>query len=159
MGMTNDVDFSSIWFMGLLNWVADPLSHDQTSTDESLTTSLLEKFPEQVPLTFKISPLPEEISSAIYYLLRTEMPVMQLLPTLTIVPTPPGDGGLSSSSCVALETTHSSMVSLKEIESSSSWHSPKQSETALGANHLKDMIAWLAQHAKLLSITWERPLL
>ncbi len=157
MGISNDVDFSSIWFMGLLNWVADPLSRKQHPSDEVLTALLLAKFPEQVPSTFKISPLPEKISSAIYSLVQTETPEMLLLPTLTVRPTPPGADGLNFSSCVASATTPSLTASPPTTESASSWHSPKPFASAPGANPLKDMIAWLQAHARPPSITWERP--
>ena len=158
MGMANDIDFSSVWFMGLLNWVADPLSREQKLSDEVLTARLLAKFPEQVPSTFKILPLPDEISSAIFYLLQTETPVMQLLPTLTVVQTPPGDDGSSSSSCAASDPKTLSLTgSPITTESDYSWPSPKPSEHAPGANPLKDMTSWLAVHAKPPSITWQRP--
>ena len=158
MGIINDVDYSSIWFMGLLNWVADPLSREQMLSDEELTARLLAKFPEQVPSTFKISPLPDIISSAIFYLLQTEKPVMLLLPTLTVVPTPHGADGSSSSSCAASDQrTHSSTASQPTTGSDSSWPSPKPFETASSANPLKDMTSWLRVHAKPPSIMWARP--
>jgi hypothetical protein len=157
MGIINDIDFSSVWFMGLLNWVADPLSREQELSDEVLTARLLAKFPEQVPSTFKISPLPDKISSAIFYLMQTETPVMQLLPTLTVGPTRPGGDGLSSSSCAASDPkTRSSTGFPKTTECDSSWPSPKPSANAPGANPLKDMTSWLAGNAKPPSITWAR---
>jgi hypothetical protein len=144
--------------MGLLNWVAVPLSHEQTLSDKTLTAHLLEKFPEEVPLTFKILPLLARISSAICYLLQTKMPMMQLLPTLTSQPTWPGINGSSSSSCVAsVPKTPSLMDSHQTTKSNFSWPLPKPSVSAPGASPLKDLNSWLATHAKPPSIMWARP--
>jgi hypothetical protein len=156
-GLNNDISFSSIWFMGLLNWVADPLSREQAQSDEFLTSRLIAKYPEQVPSTFKISPLPEEISSAIYYLLQTETPVMQSLPTLIVQPIVPGVDGLNSSSSAASRTTPSSTVSPPATVYDSSCLSLKPYENVHGANPLKDMIAWLRVHARPPSSMWQRP--
>jgi len=156
-GIDNNLCLSGCWFMGLLNVIADPLSRDHLSSDAALTKFLLHKYPQQVPSTFKISSLPEKITSAILYLLQTETPEMEQLPVLIAKPTPPGSDGSSSSPYAASSTTHSSTASPSTAESECSKPSPKPSGNANGASPLKDMIAWLAAHAKPPSIMWERP--
>ncbi len=60
----------SQWFAGKLNNVADALSRDWHHDDNELTSILCLHFPQQMPMHFKISPLPSKISSWLISLLQ-----------------------------------------------------------------------------------------
>ncbi len=60
----------SQWFAGNLNNVADALSWDWHQDDKELTKILRLHFPQQMPMHFKISPLPNEINSWLILLLQ-----------------------------------------------------------------------------------------
>ena len=156
-GISNDINFTSVWFMGLLNWIADPLSRKFKYTDEVLTQRLLEKYPEQVPSTFKISPLPKEISSALLYLVQTEKPELQSLPKLTAMVTPLGEDGVNSSFSVESKVTGSLKDSQPTTESECSKPLPNASESATGPSPLKDLTTWLAVHANPPLTALQRP--
>jgi len=58
---------SSQWFAGEGNRVADLLSCDLVSSDHKTRTIINSRFPSQVPKSFKVSPLPANISSFLSY--------------------------------------------------------------------------------------------
>ena len=60
----------SQWFPGIKNQVANALSRDMGRTDEELTQILFTHVPSQVPNSFKIIPLPNEIASWMTLLLQ-----------------------------------------------------------------------------------------
>jgi hypothetical protein len=60
----------SQWFRGIENNVADALSQDMDRSDDKLTQILFTHIPSQVPNSFKIVPLPNEIVSWATLLLR-----------------------------------------------------------------------------------------
>ena len=61
--MENDICEYAHWFKGIKNQVADALSRDDDRTDEELTIILQKCLPTQVPESFEIVQLPEEIVS------------------------------------------------------------------------------------------------
>jgi hypothetical protein len=66
----------SQWFPGVDNQVADALSRNWDRPDDVLTKILLTHVPSQVPIPFKIVPLPNEISSFVTSLLL-RLPVQE----------------------------------------------------------------------------------
>jgi len=68
--MANNICLYSQWFTGVTNDVADTCSREFLMSDAELTRFLLEKYPEQVLTTFKVSPLPDEIISELLVLLQ-----------------------------------------------------------------------------------------
>jgi hypothetical protein len=68
--MTHRIHEYSQWFPGIKNKVADALSEDMDRTDEELTQILFTHIPSQVPNSFKIVPLPNEIASWMTSLLQ-----------------------------------------------------------------------------------------
>ncbi len=60
----------SQWFAGKLNNVTNTLSWDWHSNKKELTSILCLHFPQQMPMHFKISPLPSKISSWLILLLQ-----------------------------------------------------------------------------------------
>jgi hypothetical protein len=63
MFMERGIKEYSQWFEGQKNQVADSLSRDFDRSDDELTEVLRTILPSQVPLDFKIVPLPNEIVS------------------------------------------------------------------------------------------------
>ena len=60
----------SQWFVGKLNNIADALSRNCHQEDKELTSILRLHFPQQMPMHFKISLLPNEINSWLILLLQ-----------------------------------------------------------------------------------------
>ena len=112
---------------GILNIVADILSRDFHLNDVILTELLLYFYPTQLPRSFKISPLPEEITSFIIGILEV-LPAQnhgQMLPT----PSTLGAGlvGLNLSHLSDWQTTRSWIESHQDSELFSSVRSQAQS--------------------------------
>jgi hypothetical protein len=154
----------SQWFAGEGNWVADLLSRDLVSSaDHEITTIINSRFPSQVLKSFKVSPLPAEISSFLSYWVQ-----LQTLPRgspakRTAKPTPSGNSESSSSS-----RQTSSTPTAKATPTSAPWSDPKPtapsvplptpSGCAITANPQKDMLNWLrVLHAVPPSTMWLRP--
>jgi len=86
----------SQWFAREGNWVADLLSRDLVSSDHEITTIINSRFPSQVPQSFKVSPLPANISSFLSYWVQLLTLPRGSPAKHTAKPTPPGDRGSSS---------------------------------------------------------------
>jgi len=152
----------SQWFAGEENWVANLLSRDLVSSDHEITTIINSRFPSQVPKSFKVSPLPEKISSFLSYWVQLRTLPRGSPAKRTAKPTPPGDGGSSSSS-----KRTSSKPMAKATPTSAPWTDPKPTAPsvpsptpfgcAITANPQKDMLNWLQVHAVPPSTGWLRP--
>jgi hypothetical protein len=147
-------DFSQ-WFPGKDNEVADSLSRDMDLSDTELTTHILTNFPSQVPHSFNIVPLPNEIVSWMTSLLLTLPVKEQFREVHTPTKRERGDVG---------PTTANPSVSPTTFSSHPSPNNNKQSSSAPSATHSeKDDIRealqapWLLQQSKIPSITWLRP--
>ena len=108
-------DFSQ-WFPGRLNNVADSLSRDFHLSDEKQTTYLRSFFPSQIPSSFTIVPLPNEIVSWLISLLQ-RLPVNELfreehMPTKHFL----GHVGSSTANQSALILTSSSTGSVEKTD-------------------------------------------
>ena len=77
--MTNKIKTYSQWFPGEENDVSDSLSRDFHLSDDELTNLYLSQIPSQTPQDFNIRPLPQEIESWLYALLR-QLPEMTQSP-------------------------------------------------------------------------------
>jgi hypothetical protein len=69
--MNNNIKDYSQWFPGTENEVADSLSRDGHLSDIKLTNLYFSLIPEQMPHSFKISQLPQEIESFLSSMLQT----------------------------------------------------------------------------------------
>ena len=123
-------------FAGWLNVVADSLSRDFHLKDDFLTHLLFFFYPNQLPPTFKISPLPTEIISFIIGVLEASpclQPVQSQRQASTI-----GDGlvGVPLPPTCGLEQTHSWIQSHLNSELFSSAPSPAQFAQQSLADHL-----------------------
>jgi len=81
---------------GQKNVVADLLSRNFTHSNSQLTTFVLETFPSQVPPSFTVSPLPQEILSWLTSWLQRCREKMGLQKILEIKKQEYGDGGTST---------------------------------------------------------------
>jgi hypothetical protein len=77
----------SQWFAGKENTVADLLSRDHVKSDSYLTRYIPLLYKNQVSPEFKVSPLPEEITSLLTYWVRHKQDTTELPPELTRAPT------------------------------------------------------------------------
>jgi len=138
--MNNNCKDYSQWFPGDKNVIPDSLSRDSHLSDEQLTSLYLSKIPEQVPLNFKISPLPEEITSFIFSCLQ-KLPE-QTQPLEKEAKSTIGTGIDGSDTCQISESTmtHSSTTSVDDKQPFSSQLSQKQldAESFL----IKEQILW-----------------
>ncbi|KAI2506084.1 hypothetical protein MHU86_8315 [Fragilaria crotonensis] len=87
----------SQWFPGKENSVADALSRDFELTDEEIVSLVRDNFPEQVPKSFRIVPMPEAVITDVGRLLRLQ-PRTQQLPT-TPAPSAAAAGRGTRASC------------------------------------------------------------
>jgi hypothetical protein len=69
--MTNNIKDYSQWFPGIENEVANSLSRDNHLSDNELIDIYFSQIPEQMPHSFKISPLLQEIKSFLSSMLQT----------------------------------------------------------------------------------------
>jgi hypothetical protein len=161
--LENGYTHYSQWLMGYRNNGADALSRENEMSDDELTTYIKTKFPSQVPENFKISPLPDELTSLLSAIVgHNVLPPASKTPR-TSAKTRPGGGGLTFMSDVTYRTTLSSVNSPTPADTASSAVSSKQSEKAPGAsppkaNSLMDRIAhWVTTQSTPPWQMWERP--
>ncbi len=145
----------SQWFPGADNQVADALSRDWDRPDDVLTNILLTHVPSQVPHSFKIVPLPNEISSFVTSLLL-RLPVQELYreehKTTTLGC---GEDGAHIAIPQELVMTTSSRDSIAPSAHTSSALSPWLCVKGDFQDQL--MLPWLVTQSKVPSITWQRP--
>ena len=148
------IDYSQ-WFPGKDNNVADALSRDNHLSDDELTSLLFSQIPEQVPPTFKISPLPQKIESFILSILVSLPESTQTPEELTHSKISLGHAGSSSSNQLNLEKTHSSPTSQTEKEQLSPPSLQKQSGSK---NFLESLaIPWCLRQSAQPWTTYLRP--
>jgi hypothetical protein len=145
----------SQWFLGIKNQVADPLSRDMDRTDEELTQILSTHVPSQVPNSFKIVPLPNNIASWMTLLLQQlpENPQFKEVHTTTTLGCGK-DGCPTATPQVSQVTMSSSLISPNSKEPTFSAVSPWLSVT--GDFHDQVMLPWLVAQSSVPSITWQR---
>jgi hypothetical protein len=135
----------SQWIQGTSNPIADSFSRDHNVPDQTLTKLLHEHYPDQVPESLTLVPLPNEISSWLISVLQT-LPVRtqsQEKHTRTMIGR--GYDGNLTSTPLDSSTTTSSTASTER--SGSDWWVPscKPSDKADFLGHL--MKPWLEQQS------------
>ena len=126
-------------------------------SDAELTSYLLAKYPDQVPKTFKVSPLPDTITSGLLDLLQRakrqlESP-RQPMPRVTHT----GNGGSSSCTPLSSSTIPSSMDSAEE-SNTAYWDAlPSPFGSAITVSPHEAMINWFREHVVPPSTAWLRP--
>ena len=155
--LENDIALDSQWWCGESNTIADILSRDREPSDTLLTTKILTDYPTQVPPSFKISPLPEKITSAICFWLQLEPPTTASQQGPTPKTTPHGDAGSNSYSRSGSWTIPTSSGATPNNATDSSAPSPKPSENAPGASRQKATNTLLPALASVPSVMWQRP--
>jgi hypothetical protein len=153
--MQHKIKDYSQWFPGVENEVADSLSRDHHINDNELTSIFFSKTPSQVTQEFKISPLPQEISSFLLSMLQSLPEGTQQQERHKTSNLCPGQGGTHSSKVSNLTMTSSFNLYPKEAKHSSSHPSPKKSEPETSA---KDLIEnWSAKQSEPPWTTFLRP--
>ena len=145
----------SQWFPGKENQVADALSRDWDRTDAELTKILFSHVPSQVPTSFKIVQLPNEISSYVTSLLQ-RLPVQQQYSEehkLTTLGRGSDGGDTASQQELAMTTSSKESQGISNPSSLAPllW----QCEKGDFLEHL--MAPWLVKQSVVPSITWQRP--
>ena len=148
----------SLWFAGILNIVADCLSRDHHLSDDLLLALLSLHVPEQLPPGFRISRLPQGLSSQVTSWLAS-------LPRATQSPTIPtrsklatGAGTLSTFMPLNLAMTPSS-------NPSTNGHAPASSAVSLPLTESSDSVLPITrtvinqwrEHAAVPQMQWLRP--
>ncbi len=153
--MTANIREYSQWFPGSKNQVANMLSHNWDRTNNDLTHIFFTHLPSQVPNSFKIVPLPNEISSYVTLLLL-RLPVQPRCneehKTTTLGH---GSTGGNTVSPQGLEMTTSLNGSPNANSPTSSVLLPWLCTKGNFCNHL--MLPWLVRQSAVPSITWQRP--
>ena len=155
--LDNDIALISQWWCGTSNTIADILSRDVEPSDDLLTRKILADYPSQVPTSFKISPLPEKITSAIFYWLLLEPPTTASPKALTPKETPPGVVGSNFYKQPASWIIPTSGDSLQANAIVSSAPLPKPFANVDGATLQKETNSLLPELASVPSAMWQRP--
>ncbi|KAI2489344.1 hypothetical protein MHU86_25257 [Fragilaria crotonensis] len=151
----------SQWFPGKENSVADVLSRDFALNDEEVSSLVFEKFAEQVPRSFRIVPLPEDVITSVGGLLRRQ-PKTQQLPT-TPVPSATAAGRSMRASSQPSGTANMTRFlegSSPKTDSTSSLASQQQfAKDGMGIPVSLLDVALEGRRAQFVppSITWHRP--
>jgi hypothetical protein len=148
-------DYSQ-WFPGEENIIADALSRKNFLTDEQLTYHLRTTVPTQVPSSFEIAPLHNEISCWLTSLLL-KLPVNEQYKEAHTQTTPGhGSDGQTTALPSDSETISSSSHYRQTNAPTSSEPSEWQHEKAVSLRE-KMQIPWLFRQSKVPSVTWQRP--
>ena len=147
----------SQWFAGKENTVADLLSREHTKSEDYLTRYIPFVYPTQVSKKFKVSPLPERITSLLTYWVRHKRDTTELPPELTRAQTRTGGTGKRSSKNVRFAETTTWTNSTGATGSRCSGHLHNQSDAKNTPRVQKEMLTWLQTHAKQPSAMFVRP--
>ena len=152
--MNADVKGYSQWFSGKSNNVAETLSRDWHHSNKELTFFLRRHFPEHMPASYHLSPLPSKIDSWMISLLWQLLVSEQLQEHHTTTGLELGSIGDSiASPSDATTLTLTSSASLNKISCSGllPWLSEKADSRAIALNHL------LKVQSEVPSLMWHRP--
>ena len=155
--LQHDVCLYSQWFAGIDNEVADFLSRVFGISAADLTRHLLATFPAQVPKTFKVSPLPDSISSELLVWMQRAKQQMGSPKHPMPKPTPPGSDGFSFWDAPSSSTIPSSPDS-PERKSTDCWAAlPSPFEQGTTVSPQRAMTSWFRAHVVPPSTVWRRP--
>jgi hypothetical protein len=153
---------SSQWFAGEGNRVADLLSCDLVSSDHKTRTIINSRFPSQVPKSFKVSPLPANISSFLSYWVQ-----LRTLPKGVTGQTHRKDDTSWRRWIEFLVKANFLEANGQAPPTSAPWTDPKPTAPsvpsptpfgcAITANPQKNMLNWLRVHAVPPLTVWLRP--
>ena len=147
----------SQWFPGKENDAADILSRDQSTRDNTLSKYIKFLYSHQVSPTFRISPLPPEVTSWLDFWARHRPESTQSPPILTKRGTSTFGTGTRSSPDATSEATSSSTDFAATTGTNSSGRSSTRCATASTPRVQRAMIRWLRAHAKPPSQAYARP--
>jgi len=159
--MANNICLYSQWFAGVTNDVAgDTCSHEFLMLDVELTQFLNAKYQEQVPTTFKVSPLPDKIISKLLELLQQAKPQQMESPQQPMPKvTPTGNDGSSSCMPPNSSTILSLMDSVEENDNAYWDALPSPFEGVITVSPQEAMLSWFRAHVMPPSTTacWLQP--
>ena len=151
----NDIKEYGQWFAGNLNNVSDCLSRDFHLNDTDITHLLFSCVPHQLPPSFAIAPLPQEIVSFLYAWLLKMPAKKPSQERRTRSGLRPGDDGSSSSKPSNATKNHTSNPSSLPTEQNLSVVLPRPSETPNILHRLTT--SWLQEQSVLPWTMWLRP--
>jgi hypothetical protein len=153
--MDHGIHKYSQWFCGIENNVADALSQDMDRSDDKLTQILFTHVLSQVPNSFKIVPLPNEIVSWATSLLRRLPMQPQYSKEHTKTTLGRGNDGKNTANPQALKKIYSLSNSQSNTEDKFSvvlpWLCVKEDFQDLV------MLPWLEAQSVVPSATWQQP--
>ncbi len=141
---------------GVSNKVADALSRLHHYSPDQLTSFILQNYPSQVPPTFQIAPLPQEISSWVISWLQSFKEPTESDKEQKTRKTEFGPGGANTAASYAMNTTSSSPTYLQISEQDSSAPSLLQSEDDNFPDLMKNL--WAQAQSKRPWQNWVRSL-
>ncbi len=154
--MTHRIREYSQWFPGIKNQVADALSQDMDRTDEELTQILFTHVPSQVPNSFKIVPLPNEIASWMTSLLQQLPENLRFKEVHMTTTLGCGKDGCPTATLQDSQVMSSSLISPNSKEPTFSAVLPWLS--VRGDFCYQVMLPWLVAQSSVPSIMWQQPL-
>jgi hypothetical protein len=144
----------SQWFARKLNNVTDALSREWHHDNNKLTSILCLHFPQQMPMHFKISPLPSEISSWLISLLQRLPANEQLREEHTTTNLALGDDGRNIASQLDVKT---SSWTASPSKSEFSCSEPLLWLSEADSSQIKNFEHWLRAQSEVPSQMWYRP--
>ena len=133
------------------------LSREFSLSHESLTQLILSKFPNQVPKTLTVSPLPDEIVSMLYFWLSVDKLPVPFNPALTPASNGLGIIGFNSSNPLT-SMTPTSTNSHNWIKLTSARHSLRHSDSEITNPPPQDLLDLYARSQSIPpSAMWLRP--
>ena len=156
--MANGLCCYSQWWMGSLNEVTDTGSREHIMSDPMLTLYIHNKYPEQIPNSFKISQLPDEIISVLCFWLQIETLPKEFNPALTANSTGIGLDGLTSSHAVDWDPTPSCADGASWLSNDCLLRSEKQQGSNITASpEGRLMTHYMLTQLRPPSTLWQRP--
>ena len=153
--LDNSIKDYSQWFPGQENDVSDCLSRDFHLNNNDITHLLFSSVPSQLPLSFEIAPLPQEIESFLYAWLQKMPAGPPSNETRARSGLRPGHDGPNFLPPSNSNLTNSSTTSTKSTSPNSSHASPNLSEKPSILQHLST--SWLQEQSALPWTMWLRP--
>lgn len=155
--LKHDIGLHSQWFAGIDNVIADYLSRMFDMSNSQLTHYLLSTYPDKVPSSLAVAPLPSEIIS-----LATRM--LRLHPSPTPSSSPPQTQPTEHGNDTAHSSTKSVSWMIPSCDSSTEHSSTKSScaslnpsATALIPHRIEEIQNWLKARSQRTSAAWLRP--
>jgi hypothetical protein len=154
--INNKVCLFSQWLQGEKNEVADMLSREQTMSDKEITNKILDIYQLQVPPTFKVSQLPQRLTSRFLQRVQSwqSTAVQQTAPNNDTVATGSDGSNLQEMPETSIHTWTTS-IDTNKLNSSPHLCTPSEQNSS---TPFEQLASWHQRLAASTLPAWQRPL-